>query len=181
MSKKIGVLVGSLREKSYNKAIAKELIKEAPEGFEFEMIPIGDLPFFDQDIEGNPPESWERFRQILREKDGYLFVTPEYNRSIPGVLKNAIDIGSRPYGESSWDGKPAGVVSVSIGAIGGFGANHHLRQVLSFLNLYTLPQPEAYIGHAMSIVDEDGNVKDEREKEFLKNYMKAFGAWVNKF
>lgn len=181
MSKKIGVFVGSLRKQSFNKSIADYIVSSAPEGYEFKFIEFGDLPFFDQDLEADPPAAWERFRADVKSVDAYLFFTPEYNRSIPAVLKNALDVGSRPYGQSAWGGKPAGVVSVSMGAIGGFGANHHLRQVLSFLDVYPLQQPEAYVGNVMAVLDENGKVVDESTQNFLKGYFAAFAAWADKF
>src|SRR5690606_24634071 len=141
---KIAIIVGSLREGSFNRKTAKAMIKLAPESMTFNFLEIGNLPYFNEDLEGNPPREWVAFREQIEEADGLLFFTPEYNRSVPGVLKNALDVGSRPYGENSWDGKPAGVVSVSIGNISGFGANHHLRQSLVFVNVPTMAQPEAY-------------------------------------
>lgn len=133
---------------------------------------------FNEDLEANPPAEWETLRQQIREADGLLFLTPEYNRSVPAVLKNAIDVGSRPYGKNSWNGKPAAVVSVSIGNISGFGANHHLRQSLVFVNVSTMAQPEAYIGGAADLFDEAGNLTNESTKGFLKTFMDAFEKWV---
>ena len=176
--KKIAVLVGSLRKGSFNRMMAHALTALAPESLKLEIIEIGGLPFYDQDIDDNPPAAWVEFRERLMKFDGFLFVTPEYNRSVPGVLKNAIDVGSRPYGKSVWDGKPAAVMSVSPGAIGGFGANHHLRQSLVFLNVPTMQQPEAYIGNAASLFDKDGNLANDSFKEFATKYMQAFAAWV---
>ncbi len=181
MSKKIGIVVGSLRKESFSKQIAEELKKVAPASMEFENIEIGHLEMFDQDYddEGNTPENWKAFREKLKAYDGFLFVTPEYNRSVPGVLKNALDVGSRPYGSSIWNGKPGAVVSVSPGAIAGFGANHHLRQVLVFLNVPTLPA-EAYIGNVMDLYEDNGDIKEE-SKGFLQGFMASFDEWVNKF
>lgn len=181
MSKKIGVVVGSLRKESFSKQIAEELKKVAPSSMEFENIEIGHLEMFDQDYddEGNTPENWKAFRENLKQFDGFIFVTPEYNRSIPGVLKNALDVGSRPYGQSVWNGKPGAVVSVSPGAIAGFGANHHLRQVLVFLNVPTLPA-EAYIGDVMDLYEENGELKEDT-KGFLQSFMASFDEWANKF
>ncbi len=176
--KKIAIIVGSLRKESFNRKMAKALIALAPESLNFEIIEIGILPIYDQDLEDNPPKAWIEFRERLMKFDGVLFVTPEYNRSIPGVLKNAIDVGSRPYGKSVWDGKPGAVMSVSIGAIGGFGANHHLRQSLVFLNVPTMQQPEAYIGNAANLFDEIGNLSNDSIKEFATKYIHAFAAWV---
>ncbi|SRR5690606_5007894 len=175
---KIAVLVGSLRKESLNMKMAKELIAFAPELLNGEILSIGDLPLYNQDLESSVPESWRRFREQLRGSDGLLFVTPEYNRSVPGVLKNAIDVGSRPYGDSSWDGKPAAIVSVSPGAIGGFGANHHLRQSLVFVNVPVMPQPEAYIGDADEMFDENGHLKNDSTRDFMKQFLSAFSEWL---
>src|SRR5690606_8548922 len=150
---KIAVIVGSLRKESFNLKTAKALIELAPESLSLELLNIADLPMFNEDLEATPPGEWVTFREQIRAADGILFLTPEYNRSIPGVLVNAIDVGSRPYGENSWDGKPSAIVSVSIGDISGFGANHHLRQSLVFVNAPTMAQPEAYIGGATALFD----------------------------
>jgi chromate reductase, NAD(P)H dehydrogenase (quinone) len=176
--KKIAVLVGSLRRESFNRKMAMALTALAPESLKLEIIEIGGLPLYDQDLDDNPPAVWTEFRELIRKFDGVLFVTPEYNRSVPGVLKNAIDVGSRPYGKSVWDGKPGAVMSVSPGAIGGFGANHHLRQTLVFLNVPAMQQPEAYIGNAASLFDESGNLANDSIRDFAAKYMQAFAAWV---
>jgi chromate reductase len=176
----IAILVGSLRKESYNRKMANTLIMLAPEELELEILSIGDLPFYNEDLETSPPAEWVEFRSKLKTFDGLLFVTPEYNRSVPGVLKNALDVGSRPYGKSSWDGKPAAVVSVSPGNIGGFGANHHLRQSLVFLNVPAMPQPEAYIGGAASLFDAGGTLTNESTRTFLRSFMAAFARWVEK-
>lgn len=176
---KIAVIVGSLRKESYNLKTAKELIRLAPESLDMQLLDISGLPLFNEDLEATPPQEWEVLREKIRAVDGLLFVTPEYNRSVPGVLKNAIDVGSRPYGENSWNGKPAGIVSVSIGAISGFGANHHLRQSLTFVNVPTMAQPEAYIGGAPELFDNQGKLINTSTKEFLKNYMTAFEKWIH--
>lgn len=176
---KIGVIVGSLRKESYNLKTAKALIDMGPESLSFEMIDIANLPMFNEDLEGTPPKEWVIFREQIVAADGILFLTPEYNRSVTGVLKNAIDVGSRPYGQNSWDGKPAGIVSVSIGNISGFGANHHLRQSLVFVNMHTMAQPEAYIGGAGALFDDGGKLINESTKEFLKNFMEAFEKWIH--
>lgn len=175
---KIVVIVGSLRKDSLNKKMAKALMALAPPSLELELLEIGDLPLYNQDLDDGPPAAWTAFREKVRRSAGVLFVTPEYNRSIPGVLKNAIDVGSRPYGKSAWAGKPAGVVSVSPGSIGGFGANHHLRQSLVFLDMPAMPQPEAYIGRAGDLFDGAGNLTSEETREFAKEFMTAFAAWV---
>lgn len=176
--KSIAVLVGSLRKESFNRKTAKALAELAPESLKLEIVEIGGLPLYDEDLDNsNPPAAWIEFRERLLKFDGVLFVTPEYNRSVPAALKNAIDVGSRPYGKSVWDGKPGAVMSVSPGAIGGFGANHHLRQSLVFLNVPTMQQPEAYIGNAGSLFDESGNLANSA-REFLTKYIHAFAAWV---
>jgi chromate reductase len=176
--KKIAVIVGSLRKESFNRKMAKALAALAPESLKLEIIEIGGLPLYNQDFDDNPPAPWVEFRERIMKFDGVLFVTPEYNRSVPGVLKNAVDVGSRPYGKSVWDGKPCAVISVSVGAIGGFGANHHLRQSLMFLNMPTLQQPEAYIGNAANLFDESGNLSNNSVREFAAKYIQAFAAWV---
>ena len=175
------VLVGSLRKASFNGMLANALIWLAPSSLKLDIVEIGQLPFYNQDIEIDPPPAqWTAFRQRIKAADAVLFVTPEYNRSVPGVLKNAIDVGSRPYGKSVWDKKPAGVISVSPGAIGGFGANQHLRQSLVFLNMPPLQMPEAYIGGADKLFDESGRLTNSSTREFLGKYLQAFAAWVDK-
>src|SRR5262249_17320935 len=139
MSRKIAVLVGSLRKDSLSRKVAHAVAANAPAGTEFIFPEIGDLPFFNQDLEGTPPAQWTRFREEIKSADAVLWVTPEFNRSVPGALKNALDVGSRPYGQSVFAGKPAAVASISMGGIAGFGANHHLRQSLAFLNMPPLP------------------------------------------
>jgi chromate reductase, NAD(P)H dehydrogenase (quinone) len=178
--KKIAVLIGSLRRGSYSRKMANTLIKLAPESLMLEIVEISDLPMYNQDLDEAPPGTWTEFRDRLKVYDGVLFVTPEYNRSVPAVLKNAIDVGSRPYGKSAWDGKPAAIVSITPGALGGFGANHHLRQSLVFLNVSTMPQPEAYIGGAVKLFDENGNLVNESTHEFLSKFVNAFAEWVVK-
>lgn len=174
----IAVLVGSLRAASLNRKMARVLIELAPAQLKLAILEIGDLPLYNEDLDKSPPAPWEAFREVARRADGVLFVTPEYNRSVPGLLKNAIDVGSRPYGKSVFDGKPAGVVSVSPGAISGFGANHHLRQSLVFLNMPVLQQPEAYIGGAHKLFDADGRLANDDTKALLQKYIDAFAAWV---
>lgn len=176
---RIAVIVGSLRKESFNLKTAKAMMKMVPESLTMELLDISGLPMFNEDLEGNPPKEWVALRKKIKEADGLLFFTPEYNRSVPGVLKNAIDVGSRPYGENSWDGKPAGVVSVSIGNICGFGANHHLRQSLTFINVPAMAQPEAYIGGAAELFDDKGELNNGSTKEFLNSFMQAFEQWVN--
>lgn len=178
---KIAVIVGSLRKESFNLKTAKAVMEMAPESLDMELLDISGLPMFNEDLEGNPPNEWVELRKKIQDTDGLLFFTPEYNRSVTAVLKNAIDVGSRPYGENAWNGKPAGVVSVSIGNISGFGANHHLRQSLTFVNVAAMAQPEAYIGSAADLFDEDGKLKSDPTKEFLKTFVEAFEKWVERF
>jgi chromate reductase len=180
-SKKIAVLVGSLRKESFTRRTAKALIALAPETLTLEILEIGGLPMYNQDLEETPPDAWTEFRERLKGFDGLLLVTPEYNRSVPAVLKNAIDVGSRPYGKNIWDGKPGAVVSVSPGALGAFGANHHLRQSLVFLNVPTMAQPEAYVGGAAKLFDDRENLTNESTREFLEKFMSAFADWVARF
>jgi chromate reductase len=176
----IAVIVGSLRTGSFTRRVAKAMVKLAPGAYGYEFVEIGQLPLYNQDLDGSPPQEWVAFRDEIRPMKAVLFATPEYNRSISAALKNAIDVGSRPYGHSAWNAKPAGVVSVTPGAMGGFGANHHLRQSLVFLNMPAMPQPEAYVGNAGDLVADDFSVKVESTRTFLANYMKAFEAFVAK-
>jgi chromate reductase len=177
-SKNIAVIVGSLRKESFSRKIAKALIALAPESLSLEILEIGELQMYNHDLEEVPPAAWTEFRSRLKGFDGVLFVTPEYNRSVPAVMKNAIDIGSRPYGKNSWDGKPGGIVSVSPGALSGFGANHHLRQSLVFVNVPAMQQPEAYIGNAAKLFDNSGKLTDESTREHLRKFIDAFAKWV---
>jgi chromate reductase len=175
----VAVLVGSLRKGSFSRMMAHALAALAPEGLRLEIVEIRDLALYDQDLDGeNPPAPWVAFRDRIRRADAVLFLTPEYNRSVPGALKNALDVGSRPYGQSAWDGKPGAVVSVSPGALGAFGANHHLRQSLVFLNVPVMQQPEAYIGGAGELFDAEGELTKEGTGEFLSKFMQAFAAWI---
>jgi len=174
----VAVIVGSLRRESFNRKIANALIELAKPPLKLTLVEIGRLSLFNQDDEANPPREWVEFRGNVKAADAVLFVTAEYNRSVPGVLKNAIDVGSRPYGKSVWDGKPAGVVSASPGAIGGFGANQHLRQSLVFLNMPALQQPEAYIGGVDKLLDKEGKLSSESTRKFLVQYLEAYSAWV---
>lgn len=178
----VGVLVGSARRESFNKKIALEICKYLPAEFETVMPDLCLLSLFNQDYDddGNTPPAWENFRDAVTAMDAFLFVTPEYNRSVTPLMKNALDIASRPPGQNRWQGKPGGIVSVSLGAIGGFGSNQHLRQSMSFLDVFMLQQPEAYIGGAASLFDADGKVV-EKTQDFLKNYAEAFSAWVMRF
>jgi chromate reductase len=152
----------------------------APPSLELEIVGIGDLPLFNQDLEATPPPASAAFKERIRKADAVLFVTPEYNRSVPGALKNAIDVGSRPKGQSAWNGKPCAVVSVSPGAIGGFGANHHLRQSLVFLNMPAMQQPEAYVGGADKLFDAQGNLTNDSTRAFMQKFLDAFATWIDR-
>jgi chromate reductase, NAD(P)H dehydrogenase (quinone) len=178
---KIAVFVGSLRKESYCRKMAKLLIELAPESLELSILDIDGLQFYNQDLEENTPTAWTEFRSRIRDVDGYIFVTPEYNRSVPAVLKNAIDIGSRPSGKNSWNGKPGAVVSVTPGTLGGFGANHHLRQSLCVLNVAVMPVPEAYIAGAATLFDAGGKCINESTRDFMRKYVDAFAEWVARF
>ena len=178
--RKVAVVVGSLRKQSFNRKLALAMQAMAPAGLALEIVEIGQLPLYNQDDDANPPAPSAKFKQQIADADAVLFVTPEYNRSVPGVLKNAIDIASRPYGKSAWSGKPAAVISLSPGVLGGFGANHHLRQSLVFLDMPTLAQPEAYIGGAADLFDDAGQIKKPETKQFVEKILAAFEAWVEK-
>ena len=177
---KIGILVGSLRKASFCRKIAKTLVSLASDNLEFKFIELRDMEMYDQDLEDEDrvPDSWVKFRMEVEQTDAVIFVTPEYNRGVPAVLKNAIDIGSRPYGSSVWDGKPGAVVSVSPGAMGAFGANHMLRQSFVFLNIHVMQQPEAYIGNVMSLYDENDKITDDDTQVFLKSIIDSFEEWI---
>jgi chromate reductase, NAD(P)H dehydrogenase (quinone) len=173
------VLVGSLRRASFSRMLANTLISLAPSAMKLDIVEIGQLPLYNEDLETDPPPAqWTAFRQHVKAADAVLFVTPEYNRSVPAALKNALDVGSRPYGSSVWDRKPGAVVSSSPGAIGGFGANHHLRQSLVFLNVPTMQQPEAYVSHVNNLFDEHGKLVSDGTGKFLQQLMQAFAKWV---
>ncbi|MBC3236490.1 MULTISPECIES: NADPH-dependent FMN reductase [Pseudomonas] len=176
----VAVLVGSLRKDSINRKVALALAELAPANLKLNIVEIGDLPLYNEDIDtATPPAAYSTFRKHVSSSDAVLFVTPEYNRSVPAPLKNAIDVGSRPYGQSAWSGKPGAIISVSPGAIGGFGANHHLRQSLVFLDVPCMQQPEAYLGGAGSVFDDAGQVS-EKTKPFLQAFIDAYGQWVEK-
>lgn len=182
MSKNIGILIGSLRKDSFNRKIAENLVELFNSDYSYEFIDIADLPLYNEDIDqDNPPSSYVSYRDKLAGFDAFLFFTPEYNRSMPAVLKNALDVGSRPYGKSKWDGKPAAIVSVSPGAIGAFGANHHLRQCLTFLNMHPIQQPEMYIGNVTQILDDKGKINSEESLKLCKNFVQKFQEWIEKF
>lgn len=175
----IAVLVGSLRKDSHSRQIAQALIRTAPATLSLSIVEIEALPFYNSDLETDDrPSAWTDFRAQVAAADGLLFITPEYNRSVPAVLKNALDVASRPYGENVWAGKPAAVVSQSIGALGGFGANHHLRQTLTFLDVPVMQQPEAYIGNSASLFDASGGFVLESTRTFFANFLESYAAWA---
>jgi chromate reductase len=177
----VAVLVGSLRKDSLNRKTALALKKLALPQLKLEIVEIGDLPLYNEDQEAaSVPDAWRRFRGEIRAADAVLFVTPEYNRSVPAAIKNALDVGSRPYGKSVWDGKPGAVISVSPGAIGGFGANHHLRQSLVFVNVPAMQQPEAYIGMAAKLFDDNGELTNQETAKFLRQFIEAFTKWIDR-
>src|SRR5690242_5169369 len=174
----VAVIVGSLRKGSINRMVANTLIELAPADLKLGIVEIGQLQLYNQDLDDQPPAEWTAFRERIVGSNAVLFVTPEYNRSIPAALKNALDVGSRPYGKSVWNGKPGAVVSASLGGIGGFGANHHLRQSLVFLNVPAMAQPEAYIGGADKLFDTDGRLINDATRKFLQDFMQAYAKWV---
>jgi chromate reductase len=175
----IAVIVGSLRKDSFNRKLATAIAKLAPSDFTFKQLDISDLPLYNQDDDGSPASSVTRLKSEIQSAQGLLFVTPEYNRSIPGVLKNAIDHASRPYGQSAWGGKPAGVIGASIGAMGTALAQQHLRNILAYLDVPTLGQPEAFIQAKDGLFDESGNI-GPTSKQFLQGWMDRYIAWVKK-
>jgi chromate reductase len=177
---RVATIVGSLRRTSYSAQVAHALISVAPSALAFSHVEIGDLPLYNQDFDDDPPPPWIRFREVIRAADAVLFVTPEYNRSIPGPLKNAIDVGSRPNGQNVFDGKPAAIISQSIGAVGGFGATHHLRQSLAFLNMPTLQQPEVYLGHSAQLFDTAGDLTDPAVGDILRGFSAALAHWIDR-
>ncbi|MCL2790000.1 MAG: NAD(P)H-dependent oxidoreductase [Desulfobulbus sp.] len=183
MSKKtIGILVGSLRRDSFNRKVAQYLSGLLEEQFDVKFLDIANLAMYNQDLdnESDAPQEWRQFRHEVKALDAVLFATPEYNRSMPAALKNALDVASRPYTDNAWSGKPGAVVSVSPGKTGAFGANHHLRQTATCLNIYLMQQPEAYIGGIASAVDANG-VSDKGVQDFLTRFAAAFAVWVNRF
>ncbi len=181
MARNVAVLVGSLRKESFTRKVANALAEIAAPALKLEQVEIGALPLYNQDLDGaSPPAEWQKFRDRVRGVDAVIFATPEYNRSVPGLLKNAIDVGSRPYGKSVWAGKPAAVVSVSPGAIGAFGANHHLRQMLVFLDLPALQPPEMYINGADKLFDRDGKLTSDAVRDLLGKFATAFERWIGR-
>jgi chromate reductase, NAD(P)H dehydrogenase (quinone) len=176
----VAVFVGSLRKESLNRKMANALIAMAPATLKLTIHEIGHLPLFNQDFEADLPPVIVEFKAKLSAADAVLFITPEYNRSVPGALKNAIDVGSRPYGKSAWSGKPGAIISMSPGAVGAFGANHALRQSLVFLNVPAMAQPEAYIGHAATLFDDKGALTNESTREFMQKFLAAFAEWIER-
>ncbi|MBT2334544.1 NAD(P)H-dependent oxidoreductase [Variovorax paradoxus] len=175
---RIAVIVGSLRKDSFNRKLALALAHLAPSDFTFEHLRIDDLPLYNQDDDGNQAPSVKRLKSEIAAAQGLLFVTPEYNRSLPGVLKNAIDHASRPYGQNAWGGKPAGVVGISVGAIGTAAAQQHLRNVLAYLDVPTLGQPEAFVQAKEGLFDDQGHIGIEGTKKFLQGWMDKYVAWI---
>lgn len=178
-TKKVGVIVGSLRKGAYSRLMSQALVELAPASLVLSEIAIGELPHYNQDLEtDNPSAAWTTFRQRVIASDGILFITPEYNRSMPGVMKNALDVGSRPWGHSAWSGKPAAVISTTPGALGGMAANHHLRQVLLAVNLAAMPHPEAYIPAVATLFDENGKLRNPDTRKFMTDFLVAFDSWI---
>ncbi|MEO8991494.1 MAG: NAD(P)H-dependent oxidoreductase [Nitrosospira sp.] len=177
---RIAIVIGSLRRDSFNRKLAAAVMRLAPPELTFKQSQIGDLPLYDQDDDGNQAEQVKRLKSEIRYAHGLLFVTPEYNRSMPGMLKNAIDHASRPYGENAWAGKPAGVMGASIGAQGTAMAQQHLRNTLAYLDVPTLGQPEVFIQVKEGLFDENGDIGNEDTRKFLQNWMDRYVAWVKK-
>ena len=177
---KIAIIVGSLRKDSVNRKVARAMAAFAADRLDCSIVEIGHLALFNEDIEASPPAEWVTFKAAIAAADGILFVTPEYNRSIPGALKNAIDVGSRPYGQSAWEKKPAAIVTASPSGIGGFGCNHHLRQSCVFLDMPVMQQPEAYLGGVSDkSFAEDGSLSDPALAKLVKRIALAFADWVD--
>ncbi len=181
MAYDVAVLVGSLRKGSFSRAVADNLTALDGDALTLRTVEIGELALYNPDLDGDaPPAAWTKFRSEVVGADAVLFVTPEYNRSVPGLLKNALDVGSRPYGKSIWQGKPAAIVSVSPGTLGAFGANHHLRQPLVFLDMPVMQQPEAYVSKVGDLLDKDGKLVSDDTRAFLKGFLTAFATWIGK-
>jgi NAD(P)H-dependent FMN reductase len=176
----VAVLVGSLRKESYSRKLALDLIQRAGARAECKIVEIGDLPLYNEDLDKAPPPPWQRLRAQIRACNAVLFVTPEYNRSIPGVLKNAVDVASRPSGQNTFDGKPTAIVSQTPHKLGAFGANHALRQCCVFLNMPLLQQPEAYISNSAELLDKEGRLKDAETAKFLDGFVSAFLGWIGR-
>jgi chromate reductase, NAD(P)H dehydrogenase (quinone) len=182
MQSRVGVIVGSLRKGAHTRMLARALPELTPASLQLVDIAIGDLPLYNFDLETQtPPPAWTTFRNAVKATDAILFITPEYNRSMPGALKNAFDVGSRPWGHSAWSGKPSGVISLTPGALGAMAANHHVRQVMLAVNLAAMPYPEAYIPDAETLFDETGNLTSASTRKFLQEFMESFAAWVARF
>jgi Predicted flavoprotein len=177
----VAVIVGSLRKESFNRKVALNLVSLAPEPLALTIVEIGQLPLYNQDYDTDNPPEYEPFRARIKRANAVLFVTPEHDRSMPAALKNALDIGGRPWGKNVWAGKPAGIVSASIAATGGFGANHHLRQSLTYLDTPTMLQPEAYIGKVDTLLDEKGGINNDGTRDFLRTFITAYAQWVGRF
>lgn len=175
---KVGIVVGSIRKNSFSEQLANNIVKLFPEGFETEFVEIAHLPLYNQDSDDNVPESYQTFRQKIKSLDAVIFVTPEHNRSFPAALKNALDIASRPYGDNMWDGTPALIVSQSPSNLSGFGANHHLRQVLTFLNMPVVQQPEVYIANVMDLLGEDGVITNQDTIAFLQTVVDTYVNFI---
>lgn len=178
---KVGIVLGSIRKNSFSEQIAKNIATLFPDGYEAEFIDIAKLPLYNQDYDDNSPEEYTTFRNKIKEVDAVLFVTPEHNRSIPAALKNALDVASRPWGQSVWNGKPAAIISQSISGLSGFGANHHLRQCLTFLNMPTVQQPEVYLANAQELLDDNGKINNEGTIEFLQGFVNTFVDLIRKY
>ncbi|MEJ8764617.1 MULTISPECIES: NADPH-dependent FMN reductase [unclassified Oceanobacillus] len=177
---KVGIVVGSIRNNSFSEQLAKNIVELFPAGYEAEFVEIADLPLYNQDSDENIPEVYTNFRNTIKGLDAVIFVTPEHNRSIPAALKNALDVGSRPYGSNVWDGKPALIVSQSPSNLSGFGANHHLRQVLAFLNMPVVQQPEVYIANVHELLGEDGKVTNQDTIGFLQSVVDAYVSFIKR-
>lgn len=177
----VAVIIGSLRKESFNRKVALNLVELAPEPLALTIVEIGQLPLYNQDYDAASPAEYETFRARIKRADAVLFVTPEHDRSMPAALKNALDVGGRPWGQNVWAGKPAGIVSASIAATGGFGANHHLRQTLTYLDTPTMLQPEAYIGKVDTLLDEKGKINNDGTRDFLRGFITAYAKWVSHF
>ncbi|MDJ1506652.1 NAD(P)H-dependent oxidoreductase [Xanthocytophaga agilis] len=178
---KVGIIVGSLRKDSLSLKMANCIRNSSSSNLNLRLIAIDQLPLYNEDLETDmPPESWQLFRAQVRQVDAILFVTPEYNRSVPAVLKNAIDVGSAPHGQNVFENKPAGIISLSPGKMGAFGANHHLRQSLVFLNMPVMQQPEAYIANSQELFDANGMIKVEKTSTFIVKFMLSFESWIKR-
>lgn len=178
---KIGIVSGSIRKNSFSQQLGQNIKNLLPEGYEAEFIEIADLPLYNQDFDENIPEVYTSFRETIKALDAVIFVTPEHNRSVPAALKNALDVGSRPYGSNVWDGKPALIVSQSPSDLSGFGANHHLRQVLAFLNMPVVQQPEVYIANVHELLGENGEINNQDTVAFLQSAVDAFVSLIKKY